>query len=146
MYNRVAVCRLAETVMDVTFRSGVEIDQGEACVSILKRYWKAFAPRSVHEWSERIANSGRYIVAAYVGDVIAAVLEGMRLDLEGDPNRVPKTFQELTGDGTWKTHSHSGDTVMLVDLPIAPDHHGVGLVEAASARARAHVKWRASAL
>src|SRR5438445_13454586 len=107
MYNRVAVCRLVETLTDVTFRRGTEIDQGEACVSILKRYWKAFAPRSVHEWSERIANSGSYIVAAYVGDVIAAVLEGMRLDLDGDQTRVPKTFQALTGDGTWLTHYHS---------------------------------------
>jgi len=136
MYNRVAVCRLVETVTDVTFRRGEEIDQREACVSILKMYWKAFAPRSVHEWGERIANSGSYIVAAYVGDVIAAVLEGMRLDLDGDPNRVPKTFQELTADGTWKTHSHSGDTVMLVDLTIAPDHHGSGLFEAVTDYAR----------
>src|SRR5947199_10292252 len=132
MYNRVAGCRLVETVMDVTFRCGEEIDQREACVSILKMYWKAFAPRSVHEWGERIANSGSYIVEAYVGDVIAAVLEGMRLDLDGDPNRVPKPFQVLPGDGTWKTHSHYGDTVRLVDLTIAPDQHGTGLFDALS--------------
>src|SRR2546428_14140345 len=110
MYNRVAVCRLVETVTDVTFRRGEEIDQREACVSILKMYWKAFAPRSVHEWGERIANSGSYIVAAYVGDVIAAVLEGMRLDLRGDPNPLPKKIQELTAGGTWETHNPFGDT------------------------------------
>src|SRR5438876_437605 len=119
MYNRVAVCRLVETVMDVTFRRGVEIDQREACVSILKRYWKAFAPRSVHEWSERIANSGSYIVAAYVGDVIAAVLEGMRLDLDGDPNRVPNTFQELPRSRPGLTMMVRGKELMAEDVGIA---------------------------
>src|SRR5262249_26316910 len=52
----------------LTFRHGEEIDQREAGVSILRRYWKQFAPRDVSEWDQRIANSGHYIVAAYVGD------------------------------------------------------------------------------
>src|SRR6267142_3098530 len=120
----------------LTFRHGEEIDQREAGVRILQRYWKAFAPRDVHEWSQRIANSGGHVVAAYVGNVIAAVLEAMRLDIGGDPHRVPATFQELTADGTWKTHRDSGDTVILVDLTIAPEYHGVGLFEAFAKYAR----------
>src|SRR5262249_54758612 len=100
----------------LTFRHGEEIDQREAGVSILRRYWNQFAPRDAAEWGQRIANSGRYIVAAYVGEVIAGILEAMRLDIGGDPGKVPNTFQELTGDGTWRTHRDSGDTVMLVDL------------------------------
>ena len=112
------------------FRQGEHIDQRDAGVDILKKYWKAFAPRNVNEWGERIANSGGYVVAAYIGDVIAGVLEAMRLDIGGDPHRVPTTFQELTADGTWKTHSDSGDTVILVDLTIAPPVHGAGLFEA----------------
>src|SRR5205814_3787204 len=76
------------------------------------------------------------VVAAYVGNVIAAILEAMRLDTAGDPARVPLTFDELTADGTWKTHKESGDTVMLVDLTIAPDYHGTGLFEAVTQYAR----------
>src|SRR5262245_63191273 len=120
----------------LTFRHGEEIDQREAGVSILQKYWKQFAPRDVAEWGQRIANSGRYIVAAYVEDVIAGILEAMRLDIGGDPGRVPDTFQELTADGTWRTHRNSGDTVMLVDLTIAPAFHGVGLFEALARYAR----------
>jgi len=86
--------------------------------------------------SERIANSGGYVVAAYVGNVIAGVLEAMRLDIGGDPRQVPTTFQELTADGTWRTHRDSGDTVILVDLTIAPEYHGVGLFEAFAQYAR----------
>jgi len=118
------------------FRQGEHIDQRDAGVDILKKYWKAFAPRNVNEWGERIANSGGYVVAAYIGDVIAGVLEAMRLDIGGDPHRVPTTFQELTADGTWKTHRDSGDTVILVDLTIAPEYHGVGLFEAFAKYAR----------
>ncbi len=118
------------------FRQGEHIDQRDAGVDILKKYWKAFAPRNVNEWGERIANSGGYVVAAYIGDVIAGVLEAMRLDIGGDPHRVPATFQELTADGTWKTHRDSGDTVILVDLTIAPEYHGVGLFEAFAKYAR----------
>ncbi len=118
------------------FRQGEHIDQRDAGVDILKKYWKAFAPRNVNEWGERIANSGGYVVAAYIGDVIAGVLEAMRLDIGGDPHRVPTTFQELTADGTWKTHRDSGDTVILVDLTIAPEYHGVGLFEAFAEYAR----------
>src|SRR5438045_3704277 len=109
--------------MELVFRHGEEIEQREAGVSILQKYWKGFAPRDVDEWSERIANSRGYVVAAYVGNVIAAVLEAMRLDVGGDPSQIPSTFQELTADGTWKTHRDSGDTVMLVDLTIAPEYH-----------------------
>ena len=119
-----------------TFRRGEEIDQREAGVRILQKYWKAFAPRDVYEWGQRIANSGGYVVAAYVGNVIAAVLEAMRLDVGGDPNQVPTTFEELTADGTWKTHRDSGDTVMLVDLTIAPDYRGAGLFEVFAQYAR----------
>ena len=113
----------------VTFRHGDEIDQLEAGVNILQKYWKDFAPRDAGEWGQRIANSRGYIVAAYVGDVIAGILEGMRIDTGGDPNQVPSTFQELTAEGTWNTHRESGDTVMLVDLTIAPAYHGAGLFE-----------------
>jgi len=120
----------------LTFRGGEEIDQREAGVRILQEYWKEFAPKDVSEWSQRIANSGRYMVAAYVGNVIAGILEAIRLDIEGDPYRVPATFQELTGDGTWSTHKDSGDTVMLVDLTIAPSFHGAGLFEAIAQYAR----------
>ena len=84
----------------LTFRRGEEIDQREAGVKILQKYWKEFAPKDVSEWSQRIANSGRYMVAAYVDNVIVGILEAIRLDIEGDPDRVPATFQELTGDGT----------------------------------------------
>ena len=118
------------------FRQGEHIDQRDAGVDILKKYWKAFAPRNVNDWGERIVNSGGYVVAAYIGDVIAGVLEAMRLDIGGDPHRVPATFQELTADGTWKTHRDSGDTVILVDLTIAPEYHGVGLFEAFAKYAR----------
>ena len=99
--------------MPLTFRQGEEIDQREAGVSILQKYWKAFAPKDVSEWSRRIANSGGYIVAAYAGNVIARILEAMRLDIRGDIHQVPATFQELTADGDWSTHRNSGDTVML---------------------------------
>ena len=122
--------------MEVTFRHGEDIDQREAGVRILQKYWKAFAPRDADHWSERISNSGGYVVAAYVGNAIAAILEGMRLDTGGDPARVPLTFDELTANGTWKTHQDSGDTVMLVDLTIAPEHHGTGLFEAVTHYAR----------
>src|SRR5438876_8921147 len=64
--------------MEVTFRHGEDIDQREAGVRILQKYWKAFAPRDADHWSERISNSGGYVVAAYVGNAIAAILEGMR--------------------------------------------------------------------
>ena len=120
----------------LTFRHGEEIDQREAGVSILQQYWKAFAPKDVYEWGQRIANSGRYVVAAYVGDAIAGILEAIRLDIGGDPHQVPATFQKLTADGTWRTHRDSGDTVMLVDLTIAPDYQGVGLFEALALYAR----------
>jgi hypothetical protein len=72
----------------------------------------------------------RIHLAAYVGNVIAGILEGIRLHLGGDPLQVPSTFHELTANGTWSTHSNSGDTLMLVDLTIAPAFHGVGLFEA----------------
>jgi len=114
----------------VIFRCGEQIDQREAGVGILQKYWKAFAPKSAYEWGQRIANSGGYIVAAYVGDVIAGILEGMRLDLGGEPSNVPTTFHELTADGTWNNHKQSGDTVMLVDLTIPSPFHGIGLFEA----------------
>jgi len=120
----------------LTFRQGEEIDQREAGVGILQKYWKAFAPRDVCEWSQRIANSGGYIVAAYVGNAIAGILEAMKLDIGGDPHKVPATFQELTANGTWSSHTDSGDTVMLVDLTIAPLYHGVGLFEALARYAR----------
>jgi hypothetical protein len=120
----------------VTFRCGEDIDQREAGVGILQKYWKAFAPKDVFEWSQRIANSGGYIAAAYVGNAIAGILEAMRLDAGGDASKVPATFQELTADGTWNTHRSSGDTVMLVDLTIGHEYHGAGLFEAFVAFAR----------
>jgi len=120
----------------LTFRRGEEIDQREAGVRILQKYWQEFAPKDVSEWNQRIANSGGYIVAAYVDDVIAGILEAIRLDIQGDPDRVPATFQELTGDGTWSTHKDSGDTVMLVDLTVSPEYHGVGLFGALAEYAR----------
>jgi hypothetical protein len=113
----------------VTFRCGEEIDQRETGVGILQKYWKAFAPKDVYEWGQRIANSGGYVVAAYIGNAIVGILEAMRLDIGGNPHKVATTFWELTADGTWSTHKHSGDTVMLVDLTIAPDYHGSGLFE-----------------
>lgn len=114
----------------VIFRCGDEIDQREAGVSVLQKYWKAFAPKDVYQWSQRIANSGGHVVAAYVGNVIAGILEGMRLDIGGEPSKVPTTFEELTAQGTWSNHKQSGDTVILVDLTIAPEYHGTGLFEA----------------
>ena len=120
----------------VTFRHGEDIDQREAGVSILQKYWKQFAPQDACEWGKRIANSSGYILAAYVGNVIAGILEGIRLHLGGDPLQVPSTFQELTANGTWSTHSDSGDTLVLVDLTIAPAFHGMGLFEAMAQYAR----------
>jgi hypothetical protein len=120
----------------VTFRSGNEIDQRDAGVRILQKYWKEFAPRDAREWSQRIANSGNHIVAAYVDNVIAGILEAIRINTGGDPYRVPATFQELTADGTWSTHTNSGDTVVLVDLTIASEYHGAGLFEALAHYAR----------
>jgi hypothetical protein len=122
--------------MELAFRHGEDIEQREAGVGILQKYWKAFAPRDVNEWSERIANSGGYVVAGYVGSVIAGILEAMKLDVGGDPSQIPSTFHELTADGTWKTHSNSGDTLMLVDLTIAPEYHRMGLFEAFAQYAR----------
>jgi hypothetical protein len=113
----------------VRFRCGDEIDQREAGVNILKMHWKEFAPKDTQRWGQRIANSGGYIVAAYVGDVIAGILEGMRLNLGGTPSKIPTTFRELTADGTWSNHQQSGDTVVLVDLTIAPEYRGTGLFE-----------------
>src|SRR5258705_11978246 len=95
-----------------TFRRGEEIRQREAGLNILQKYWKAFAPRNAEEWDVRIKNSGGYIVAGYVGNVIAGVLEALKLDTGGDPLRVPNTFSELTADGSWRTHRDSVDTVM----------------------------------
>jgi len=66
----------------LTFRRGEEIDQRQAGVCILKRYWKGFAPQDASEWSRRISIAGGYIVAVYVGNAIAAILEAMRLDIE----------------------------------------------------------------
>jgi hypothetical protein len=120
----------------ITFRCGDEIDQRDAGIGILQRYWKGFAPKDSGEWAQRIANSGSHMVAAYVDNVIAGILEAIRLDIGGDPCRVPATFQELTADGTWSTHRESGDTVVLVDLTIAPAYHGVGLFEALAQYAR----------
>jgi len=120
----------------VTFRCGREIDQREVGVNILKKYWKEFAPNDAHEWGQRITNSGGYIVAAYVGNVIAGILEALKLDLVGNPENVPATFRELTAEGTWSSHKASGDTVVLVDLTIAPEYHGAGLFEAFVAFAR----------
>jgi hypothetical protein len=120
----------------VTFRCGQEIDQREAGLNILRKYWKEFAPADVHQWSKRITSAGSYIVAAYVGNVIAGILEGLKLDLHGNPADIPTTFQELTADGTWSTHRAYGDTVVLVDLTIAPEYHGAGLFEALVAFAR----------
>src|SRR5262245_12150110 len=120
----------------VTFRCGEDIDQRESGVRILQKYWKEFAPQDACEWGQRIANSGRYIVAAYVGNVIAGILEGLRLQIGGDPERVPSTFQELTADGTCSNYSDSGDTLMLGDLTVAPAFHGVGLFEALAQYAR----------
>src|SRR6476660_775754 len=94
----------------LTFRCGEEIDQREAGVSVLRKYWKLFAPRDVSAWGERISNSCGHVIAAYVGNVLAGVLEALRIDAHGDPGQVPPTFQELTADGTWKTHKTSGDT------------------------------------
>jgi hypothetical protein len=124
--------KVQEPLMEtsLTFRFGDEIDQREAGVAILQKYWKAFAPKDVQEWNQRIRNSGRCIIAAYDGSVIAGVLEAMRLDIGGDPYGVATTFQELTANGTWSNHKPSGDTVMLVDLTIAPSYHGSGLFEA----------------
>ena len=110
-----------------TFRRGEEIDQREAGVAILQKYWKTFAPSDVLEWNQRIRNSGGCVIAAYDGGVIAGILEAMRLDCGGNPNNVPATFQELTAGGTWSAHKVAGDTVMLVDLTIAPNYHGSGL-------------------
>ena len=120
----------------LTFRRGEEIDQREAGIRILQKYWKEFAPKDVSEWSQRIANAGGYVVAAYADNVIAGILEAIRLDIGGDPDRVPATFQELTGNGTWSTHRDSGDTVILVDLTISPAYHGVGLFGALADYAR----------
>lgn len=114
----------------ITFRSGEEIDQREAGVFLLQKYWKGFAPKDVLHWSQRIANSRGHIVAAYVDNVIAGVLEGLRLNIGGDQSKVPQTFRELTADGTWESHKDDGDTVILVDLTIAPSYHGAGLFEA----------------
>jgi hypothetical protein len=120
----------------VTFRCGQEIDQRQDGLTILQKYWKTFAPADAHQWGQRIANAGGYIVAAYVGNVIAGILEGLKLDLFGNPANIPATFQELTADGTWSTHKPYGDTVVLVDLTIAPEYHGAGLFEALVAFAR----------
>jgi len=114
----------------LTFRRGEEIVQREAGVCILQKYWKGFAPRDVHAWSQRIANACGYVAAAYVDNAIAGVLEAIRLDIGGHPLKVPTTFHELTADGTWSTHTNSGDTVILVDLTIAPEYHGTGIFEA----------------
>ena len=129
-----------------TFRCGDEIDQREAGVAILRKYWKAFAPRDVQEWNQRIRNSGRCVIAAYDGNVMAGVLEAMRLDIGGDPYGVPTTFQELTADGTWSTHKASGDTVMCVDLTIAPNYHGSGLFEAFVQFARVSLESRSGVI
>jgi len=113
----------------LTVRCGDAIDQSEAAVCILQKYWKVFAPADLNAWGERIANAGAYVVAAYVGNVMAGVLEAIRLDIGGNPHKVPTTFQELTAGGTWSTHKDSGDTVILVDLTIAPEYHGMGIFE-----------------
>jgi len=119
-----------------TFRQGHEIDHRDAGVGILQKYWKAFAPGNVSEWNERISNSSGYVVAAYIGNAIVGVLEAIRLNIGGDPQRIPTTFDELTANGTWRNHTETGDTVVLVDLTIAPAFHGVGLFEAFAHYAR----------
>jgi hypothetical protein len=111
----------------LTFRRGEEIVEREIAVDVLQRSWKAFAPRDVGGLSQRIANSGGYVVAAYVGELMVGVLEALKLDIGGDPAKVPSTFAELTADGTWSTHDNAGDTVVLVDVTVAPDYRGAGL-------------------
>ena len=111
----------------LTFRCGEDIDQREAGTGLLQKYWKAFAPKDAQEWSERIRNAGRCIVGAYAGSVLVGILEAMKLDIGGNPDNVPATFQELTDGGTWRPHQVSGDTVVLVDLTIVPSYHGSGL-------------------
>ena len=48
----------------VAFRCGDDIDQREAGVRLLQKYWKTFAPKDVLEWGQRIANSDGYIANA----------------------------------------------------------------------------------
>ena len=114
----------------LTFRCGDEIDQREAGACLLQKYWKAFAPKNAQEWSERIRNAGRYIVGAYAENALVGILEAMKLDIGGNPGSIPETFAELTDGGTWSTHRACGNTVVLVDLTIAPSYHGSGLFEA----------------
>jgi hypothetical protein len=116
---------LMETIL--TFRRGEEIVEREVAVDILQKSWKAFAPRDVYGLSQRIANSSGYVVAAYAGQLMVGVLEALKLDIGGDPEKVPSTFDELTADGTWSTHDNAGDTVVLVDVTVAPDYRGAGL-------------------
>src|SRR5262249_56346578 len=101
---------------------GKEIDQRRDGLTILQKYWKTFAPADAHQWGQRIANAGGHIVAAYVGNVIAGILEGLKLDLFGNPANIPATFQELTADGTWSTHKPYCATTFLIALTIAPTH------------------------
>src|SRR5262245_48297383 len=114
----------------ISFSCGDEIHHLEEGLNLLKKCWKAFAPTDMHAWEQRISNSGGYIAAAYLGGAIAGMLEGIRLDLGGKPSSVPPTFQELTANGTWKNHNPDGDTLVLVDLTVAPECRGAGLFEA----------------
>ena len=114
----------------LTFRSGEEIVDREAAVGILQKYWKAFAPKDVQAWSQRIANSHGHVVVAYAGELVVGILEALRLDIGGDPEKVPPTFCELTADGTWTTHRDAGDTLVLVDVTIDPGYRGWGIFEA----------------
>jgi hypothetical protein len=79
----------------VTFRRGDQIDQREAGVSILQKYWKGFAPKDVSEWGLRIANSGGYVVAAYIGDAIAGILEAMSWMSMGIPSKFQPPSRRL---------------------------------------------------
>lgn len=62
----------------------------------------------------------------YNGQRIPIVfLETVALRTEGDYNRVPKTYLELTNNGLWAPIPKDPDTLMLVDLTSTPSRKGI---------------------
>ncbi|HLC76568.1 MAG TPA: hypothetical protein VJH04_00015 [archaeon] len=103
------------------YRYGERITNRPSVVEILCE-WESYAPDN-NQFDTRIGNAGEYITAAYVLGDPAVVLETIALDISR-AEEMPPTFEELTGNGTWKTHKPGGKTVVLVDLTTAPPLRG----------------------
>lgn len=65
---------------------------------------------------------------AEIGDQIVGYASSLIVQL--DQNTDTYTYAEITGDGTFSTHTPSGDTLYGADIAVHPDHRGRGIAAA----------------